>query len=335
MKTKITGMGMYLPEQVFTSEEIEERAGFKRLGLKTGLVKMLTGCETRHYSAPDEMCSDLAAKAAIKAIEDANLTVDDIDALIFGAITRDYSEPATANRVAALLGLKNCFTFDIFNACNAFVSGIDIADSLIKTKKAHNVLVVCGEALSKWTKFDYTDKDELLMRAPVALSVGDGGGAFVISETTDDDESGIVASFFKSFPEFWEVGVIWGGGVMHKEESALFVPGTVNKLTQQHADMTRDYLPLAIKNAGWTLDEVDCFLATQIADWIIKNIQKTLNARDDQFVSVIKNIGNCGGCNIPLTTVMARDMGKIKKGDKLCMMGAAAGASLGAIDVIL
>ena len=58
MKTKITGMGMYLPEQVFTSEEIEERAGFKRLGLKTGLVKMLTGCETRHYSAPDEMCSD-------------------------------------------------------------------------------------------------------------------------------------------------------------------------------------------------------------------------------------------------------------------------------------
>ena len=108
-------MGMYLPEQTYTSEEIEERAGFKRLGLKQGLVKMLTGCESRHYSAPDEMCSDLAYKAAVNAVKDANLDMNDIDALIFGAITRDYSEPATANRVAALLGLKNCFTFDIFN----------------------------------------------------------------------------------------------------------------------------------------------------------------------------------------------------------------------------
>lgn len=335
MKTKISGMGMYLPEQVYTSEEIEERAGFKRLGIKLGMVRMLTGCESRHYSAPDEMCSDLAAKAAERAVADAGLKIDDIDALIFGAITRDYSEPATANRVACLLGMKNCFTFDIFNACNAFVSGIDLADSLIKTGKAHHVLVVCGEALSKWTKFDYTDKEELLMRAPVALSVGDGGGAFVISETDDSDKSYIVSSFFKSFPEFWEVGVIWGGGVIHKEESMLFVPGTVNKLTRQHMDMTRDYLPLAISTANWKTEDVDYFLATQIADWILKNIQKTLGAKESQFISVIKNIGNCGACNIPLTTVIARDAGKVKKGQKLCMMGAAAGASLGAIDVIL
>ncbi len=335
MKSVIKGMGMYLPEQTFTSEEIEERAGFTRLGIKTGLVKMLTGCESRHYSAPGEMCSDMAAEAGRRAVADAGLSMNDIDALIFGAITRDFSEPATANRAAHLLGLKDCFTFDIFNACNAFVSGMDLADSLIRTGKARNVLVVCGEALSKWTKFDYTDKEELLMRAPVALSVGDGGGAFVISAASDEEPGGIVSSFFKSFPEYWEVGVIWGGGVIHKEESMLFVPGTVNKLTRQHQEMTRDYLPLAVSSAGWKVEEVDCFLATQIADWILKNIQKTLDARENQFISVIKNIGNCGACNIPLASVLARDSGKIKKGDKICMMGAAAGASLGAIDVIL
>lgn len=335
MKTKITGMGMYLPEQTYTSEEIEERAGFTRLGLKKGLVRMLTGCESRHYSAPDEMCSDLAAKAGAAAIKDAGMEVSDIDALIFGAITRDYSEPATANRAAHLLGMKDCFTFDIFNACNAFISGIDLADSLIRTGKAKNVLVVCGEALSKWTKFDYTDKDELLMRAPVALSVGDGGGAFVISAAEDDDPSGIVSTYFRSLPQFWEVGVIWGGGVIHKEESMLFVPGTVNKLTQAHADMTKAYFPPSIEKAGWKVEDIDCFLMTQIADWILKNIKKTVGGRDDQFISVIKNIGNCGACNIPLTACIARDMGKIKKGDKLCLMVGAAGASLGTINVVL
>ena len=54
VETMIRGMGKYLPETVYTSEEIEERAGFKRLGIKLGLVKMLTGCETRHYAAENE-----------------------------------------------------------------------------------------------------------------------------------------------------------------------------------------------------------------------------------------------------------------------------------------
>ncbi|MBQ4524245.1 MAG: hypothetical protein IJA10_15055 [Lachnospiraceae bacterium] len=173
------------------------------------------------------------------------------------------------------------------------------------------------------------------MRAPVALSVGDAGGAFVISGTDDNDESGIISSFFKSFPDLWEVGVIWGGGVVHKEASKLFVPGTVNRLTQVHEDMAKEYLPKIIEASGWKVEEVDCFLATQIADWILLNIKKVLNARDDQFLSVIKNTGNCGACNIAITSTIAKNQGTIKKGDKLCLMGGAAGASIGAINLIL
>ena len=122
MRTVIRGMGKYLPEKEYTSEEIEERAGFKRLGIKQGLVRMLTGCETRHYAADDEWCSDIAAKAGAEAIKDAGLAPSDIDAVIFGAITRDFAEPATVNRVVQLLGIPNCYAFDIFNACNAALS---------------------------------------------------------------------------------------------------------------------------------------------------------------------------------------------------------------------
>ena len=103
MRTVIRGMGKYLPEKEYTSEEIEERAGFKRLGIKQGLVRMLTGCETRHYADDNEWCSDIAAKAGAEAIKDAGLVPSDIDAVIFGAITRDFAEPATVNRVVQLL----------------------------------------------------------------------------------------------------------------------------------------------------------------------------------------------------------------------------------------
>lgn len=336
MKTKITGIGMYLPEQTFTSEEIEEKAGFSRLGLKNGLVRMVTGCDIRHYAAENEWCSDLAAKAGKKAIKDAGLSVGDIDALIFGAITRDFSEPATANRVAHLLGMEKCFVFDIFNACNALIGGIDLADSLIKTGKAKNVLVVCGEVLSRWTKFDYTDKEELLKRAPVALSVGDAGGAFVVSEASDDDESGILDTAFRTYAHLWESGVIWGGGVVYpKSADKLFVPGTVNDLTRNHAEAVQDLIPDTLRKTGWTVDDVDCFLVTQIADWVLLNIKKMLNARDDQFISIIKETGNCGACNIALASAYAKEIGKIKKGDKLCLMGGAAGASGGVINLVL
>lgn len=336
MKTKITGIGMYLPEKTYTSEEIEERAGFSRLGLKNGLVRMVTGCDIRHYCAEDEWCSDLAAKAAEEAVKDAGMQISDIDALIFGAITRDFSEPATANRVAYLLGMEKCFVFDIFNACNALIGAIDLADSLIRTGKAKNVLVVCGEALSRWTKFDYTDKEELLKRAPVALSVGDAGGAFVVSETSDDDESGILLTKFRTYANLWESGVIWGGGVVYpKSADKLFVPGTVNDLTRNHAEAVKDVIPEALRATNWKVDDVDCFLVTQIADWVLRNIKQTLNARDDQFISIIKETGNCGACNIALAAAYAKQSGKIKKGDKLCLMGGAAGASAGVVNLIL
>lgn len=337
ISTMIRVMGKYLPERVYSSEEIEERAGFKRLGIKQGLVRMLTGCETRHFAADDEWCSDLAARAGAEAIADAGLMPSDIDAVIFGAITRDFAEPATVNRVVQILGIPNCFAFDIFNACNAFIGGVDLADSLIKTGKAENVLVVCGAILSRWTKFDYTDKDELLMRAPVSLSVGDGGGAFVVSKVNETDgDSRIIATKFKTISELWEHGIIWGGGVVYpKAADKLFVPGTVKALTDLHPDIAKVLVPDMLKLTCWQLEDVDCFLPTQIASWVVRNARQILGASEEQFFEVIKHTGNVGACNIPLTSCFAKDAGKIKKGSRIMMVGGAAGMNIGLVSAVL
>ena len=224
-KAKILSVGRYMPERVVTSEEVEEMAHFSKFGVKSGLTKMLTGCETRHFAAEGEYCSDIAAKAGLDALKRAGVEPSEIDALLFCSVTHDFAEPATANVVADKMGVRNAFVFDIKNACNAFLSGVDVADSLIKTGKAETVLVVSGEAFSRWMKFDYDNKAELMERAPVALSLGDGGGAFLL-RASDDQERGINKSYFHTYSDLWNHNVVWGGGVMYPHASdKLYVPG--------------------------------------------------------------------------------------------------------------
>ena len=244
MNSRIAGMGMYLPEKVYTSEEIEEMAGYSKFGIKNGLIRMLTGCERRHYAAENEHCSDIAAKAGLNALKHAGIEPADIDAVLFCSITQDFAEPATVNVVMDKMNIRNAYSFDIKNACNAFMSGVDTADSLIASGKAENVLVVAGEALSRWTKFNYDSKEELLQRGTAALSVGDGGGAYVLTKAKEGSQRGIVTSLFRTVPEMWNNNVIWGGGVIYPaDQSRMYIPGTTKKLIDMHQDVTRNFIP--------------------------------------------------------------------------------------------
>ncbi|CAM2854164.1 3-oxoacyl-ACP synthase III family protein [Slackia exigua] len=335
-RSVIAGMGMYLPEQVLSSEEVERRAGYERFGLKTGLVKMLTGCASRHYAAEGEHCSDIAARAGREALADAGIVPADIDAVLFCSITQDFAEPATVNVVMDKLDIRNAYSFDIKNACNAFLSGLDVADSLIKSDKAEHVLVVSGEALSRWTKFDYEDKDELLQRAPAALSVGDGGGAFVVSRNDAKDGRGIVASLFRTVPEVWNNNVIWGGGVVYpKAGDKLYIPGTTKALIDMHQDVSRAYIPPVLEESGWGVDDIDCIVVSQVAKWITKNIRAIVGVEKEVMPEIVESVGNVGAANIPIMACEARRLGILKRGSRTLMLGGAVGANMGVLSAVM
>ncbi len=333
----IKGMGMYLPEQTFTSEEIEERAGYDKFKIKKGLVRMLTGCESRHYVRDNEHSSDLAARAGEMALKDAGLESSDIDAVLFCSITQDFAEPATVNVVMDKLNIRNAYSFDIKNACNAFISGVDVADALIKAGKAENVLVVSGEALSRWTKFDYEDKEELLKRAPAALSVGDGGGSFVVSKATSvDKDRGIVNSRFHTMPEVWNNNVIWGGGVVYpKDASKLYIPGTTKALIDMHQEVSKNYIPPVMKNSGWKTEDIDCVLVSQVAKWITKNIRNIIGVEKEIMPEIVETMGNMGAANIPIMACEARRLGILREGSKTLLLGGAVGANMGVMSVVM
>lgn len=127
--------------------------------------------------------------------------------------------------VADKLDIRNAYVFDVKNACNAFMSGVDLADSLIKTGKAETILVTSGEALSKWIRRGFDSKEELMEKAPVTLSMGDAGGAYIL-QAGENTERGVNKTYFHTFTDMWNNNVVWGGGTMFpRDPDKMFIPG--------------------------------------------------------------------------------------------------------------
>src|SRR3989442_6566010 len=146
---RITGVGAEVPPTVISTAELEERAGIRdRFHLAEGWLEHVIGVRERHWAEPDVKPSDLAAAAGRKALQAADIDPLTIDAVLFGGITHDFLEPATANVVAEAVGATKARVLDVMNACNGLIDGIDVADALIRCGKARRVLVATGEPAS-------------------------------------------------------------------------------------------------------------------------------------------------------------------------------------------
>lgn len=336
-KARILSVGRYMPERIVTSAEVEEMAHFSKFGVKSGLCKMLTGCEYRHYAAKGEYCSDIAAKAGLDALQKAGVDPSEIDALLFCSVTHDFVEPATANVVADKMNVRNAFVFDIKNACNAFLSGVDVADSLIRTGKAETVLVVSGEVFSQWVKYDYDNKEELMTLAPVTLSLGDGGGAFLL-RASDDQSRGINKTYFKTYSDSWNHNVVWGGGVIYpRDPSKMYVPGTTKGIVDKQTEIYKAIFPKIKEIFDVSFADADCIIPTQVAKWLVNSMAGVF-AEEFGFdaseflkkvVNVVDKYGNVGSSNVPIAAYEAIQNGMLKEGDKTFCISVGVGISEG------
>ena len=327
MNTVIKGVGIYIPENVYTSEEVETMAGYEKYGVRHGIVKMITGCSTRHYVSEGELSSDVASKAALQAMKNADVLPEEIDAVLFCSVTQDFAEPATANVVADTLNTRNAYAFDVKNGCNGFLSGIDVADSLIRTGKARTVLVVSGEAISRWVKFDYQSREEILEGSPVTLSLGDGGGAFVL-QGEDTAGKGILKTFFRTIPELWNNNVMWGGGTAFpRDPEKMYIPGTTKPLVDTQVAIADKYIVGMLDELGWSIEDVDFIASSQVAKWIVEKTREKLDVPVEKTSDILAKWGNVASSNIPLAVYDAMEQGKIKEGSKVVFIGGAVGFS--------
>ena len=143
IRALITGTGRYVPDDVWTSDMVEARvaecSGGKRI--PKGIIRLATGVVERRYASEGMCPSDLAARAAQRALTTAGIEPRDVDLLIFASASHDVAEPATANMVQLALGCDRAAVMDVKNACNSFLNGLDVAQAFIETGRAPRVVV--------------------------------------------------------------------------------------------------------------------------------------------------------------------------------------------------
>jgi len=186
--SKISGAGSYLPRNIVSSEELMRDAKSDSMGVRFDFLERSTGIKERRFSNTSETYAMLAFEASVRAMQDAGIDAEDIDAVIYCGIDADYPEPSTAHEIQRMLGAHNAACLDISNACLGLLNGLSIADLYITSGSAENILICTGEKPSE-VSFDVIKQlrsnrtKENFRRLMGAFTVGDAGGAFLMTKS--------------------------------------------------------------------------------------------------------------------------------------------------------
>ena len=308
-KTKIAGIGHYVPERVVTNKDLE-----KLMDTNDEWIVTRTGIHERRWVNPGIGTSDLAVKAAEIALDMAKVSAKDIDLIIFATLTSDYNFPGSAVQVQDKMEMDTIGAFDIKAACSAFVYGLSIGDQFIKTGQAENVLVIGAEIQS--TGMDVSTKGR-----DMAVLFGDGAGAAVLQPSNGSSEilSTHIHSQGKYLKELWiEIPTSIESPCLTAKmvEEGRQYPQMNGREVFRHA-VTRfpEVIKEALNKNNLTVDDINMFIPHQANLRITQSVAKRLGVEMDRMYSNIERYGNTTGASIPIALAEAHQEGKIKKDD--------------------
>jgi 3-oxoacyl-[acyl-carrier-protein] synthase III len=313
----VRGVGHYLPERVVPNSDFEAT-----LDTSDEWIVSRTGIERRHFAAEGQSTSDLAARAARAALADAGLTVDDIDAIILATSTADLTFPSAATMVQADLGMTRGFAFDVQAVCAGFVFAMVNANAMIVSGQVRRVLVIGAETFSRI--LDWTDRGTCVL-------FGDGAGAVILEaaegQGTSDDR-GILSFDLHSDGRYRDILYV-DGGVSTNTTGHLRMQG---KEVFRHAvEKLAETAHAALDKAGLTGGDVDWLVPHQANLRIIKATAQRMQVPMERVVVTVQDHGNTSAASIPLALSVARQEGRIGRGDLVVVEAIGGGLAWGAV----
>ena len=313
----VRGVGHYLPDRVVPNSEFE-----KSLDTSDAWIQERSGIQRRHFAAPGQTTSDLAARAARAALADAGMDASEIDAIIVATSTADLTFPSCATMVQDAIGNTGAFAFDVQAVCAGFVYALSNANALIVAGQANRVLVIGAETFSRI--LDWTDRS-------TAVLFGDGAGAVVLEAqegagTTAD--RGILAVDLNSDGRYRDLLYV-DGGVSTQTTGALRMEG---KEVFRHAvEKLAATAHKALEKAGLGADDVDWVVPHQANIRIIQSTARKLGVEMDRVVVTVQDHGNTSAASIPLALSVGKARGQIKQGDLVVTEAIGGGLAWGAV----
>lgn len=308
---KIVSTGRFVPEKILSNYDLE-----KMVETSDEWITQRTGIKERRIVDGTLSTTDLAVQAARNAMQKAGISPDEIDLVIVATVTPEMFFPSTACLVQKELKLKNAFAFDISAACSGFIYGMAVATQFIQNGFCKTALVIGAEALSKIT--NWSDRSTCVL-------FGDGAGAAILTASSEegilgfelgsDGENGLLLychafglsdlsySQFKDMPNFRKIYM--DGNEVYKF-AVKIMPYAVEKV---------------LEKVGLSSSDIDVFIPHQANIRIIESAAKRLKIPMEKVFVNLHKYGNTSAASIPIALDEAIEEGRIKKGDRIVLVG--------------
>lgn len=320
-KVQVIGTGSYVPERVVTNEDLS-----CIVDTSDEWISSRTGIRERRISEGEDT-SVMATKAALKAIEMANIKPEDIDLVIVATITPDSFTPSVACMVQGNINATNATCFDLSAACSGFIYGITVASQFITTGAAKTILVIGAETLSK--ALNWQDRNTCVL-------FGDGAGAAILRAS---DKGGILATYTGS--EGNKGNALTCGALPVKNpyvrEDVVYSPEKY-KIQMDGREIFKFAVKIVVKTIEKLLEDSKCsiddikYIVPHQANYrIIDSSAKKLGISEDKFFINLDKYGNTSGASIAIALDEMVQKNLLKSGDKILLIGFGAGLTYGGL----
>ena len=328
MNIQIRGTGRYLPKKIMTNTDLETQ-----LSLEHGTIAARNGVQTRHVAdqSKGETTSQMCAWAAQEALQNAKMTKEELNLIIFASAAPEQALPDTAPLVQEKLGLgaSGIPCFSLHATCLSFLSALDVAGAMIHSKRYQNILIVCCEI--SFTTLNPADPKTYTL-------FGDAAAAAIVSATPHGEESKILKSHFSTFGEAAKLTEVRGCGTMlhPNNPKTTFVDNTFQM-------KGRELLRYALKHAPTVFDKIWPGLSKSCDDFdiIIPHQPSRVGMRalsryfpPEKTVETLSQYGNCVSVSLPLSLDQAIRNQKLKRGNRLLLFGTGAGLIIAGMSLI-
>ncbi len=319
-KSVIAGTVSYLPDKILTNAELE-----KIVDTSDEWIVQRSGIRKRRIAAKDELTSDMATMAARRALEAANISPDQINAVIVATTTPDKTFPSVAVKVQSALGIPACPAFDVQAVCSGFVYALTTADSFIRTGLASRVLVIGAEKMS--SIIDWTDRTTCVLFA-------DGAGAVVLEAREEKQGEGLTGQGIHSTHLYADGAgrdLLFTNGGTATTGNAGHIVMEGKEVFKHAVTYLSDIVAEVLAKNHIHPDAIDWLVPHQANIRIIEMTAKKLDMPMDKVVVTIDRHGNTSAASIPLALDEAVRDGRIKRGQMVLMEAMGGGFTWGAV----
>jgi 3-oxoacyl-[acyl-carrier-protein] synthase III len=316
----ISGVGSYVPERVITNADLE-----RMVDTTDEWIVTRTGIKSRRMAATDEYTSDLASRAALRAMRKAGVKPEHIDLIIVATITPDMPFPSTACLVQQKIGAYRAAAFDIEAACSGFIFALEIGQQFIMSRTYNTVLVIGAEKLSSIV--DWTDRNTCVL-------FGDGAGAAVLQNRPDSH--GLLTACMGADGRKADLLSMPGGGSRcpaSKESVAAglhFLRMDGKEAFKNAVQAMNTAAQESLRRCEIDITQIKCIIPHQANRRIIDAVSERLGARPDQLFVNVDKYGNTSAASVAIALDEAVESRRIHRGDLILLVVFGAGLTWGA-----